>query len=37
MLSRGIPAVLVEDELKIVGIITKSDIAKLLLTAKPRQ
>ena len=37
MLSRGMPAVLVEDELKIVGIITKSDIAKLLLTAKPRQ
>jgi predicted transcriptional regulator len=37
MLSRGMPAVLVEDELKIVGIITKSDIAKLLLYAKPRQ
>ena len=37
MLGRGLPAVLVEDEMKIVGIITKSDIAKLLLYAKPRQ
>jgi len=37
MLSRGLPAVLVEDEMKIVGIITKSDIAKLLLHSKPQQ
>jgi predicted transcriptional regulator len=37
MLGRGLSAVLVEDEMKIVGIITKSDIAKLLLYAKPRQ
>jgi len=37
MLGRGLPAVLVEDEMKIVGIITKSDIAKLLLYTKPRQ
>lgn len=37
MLGRGLPAVLVEDEMKIVGIITKSDIAKLLLYAKQRQ
>ncbi|PLJ77738.1 MAG: hypothetical protein B7L53_05155 [Thermofilum sp. NZ13] len=31
MLSRGVPAVLVEQGMKVVGIITKSDIAKLLL------
>lgn len=31
MLSRGVPAVLVESDVRIVGIITKSDIAKLLL------
>lgn len=37
MLGRGLPAVLVEDEMKIVGIITKSDIAKLLLHSKPQQ
>jgi len=37
LLGRGLPAVLVEDEMKIVGIITKSDIAKLLLHSKPQQ
>jgi len=37
MLGRGLPAVLVEDEMKIVGIITKSDIAKLLLHSKSQQ
>jgi len=31
MLSRGVPAVLVEQGMEVVGIITKSDIAKLLL------
>ncbi|MEM0087915.1 MAG: CBS domain-containing protein [Thermofilum sp.] len=31
LLSRGIPAVLVESDMRIVGIIAKSDIAKLLL------
>ncbi|MHB9302989.1 CBS domain-containing protein [Thermofilum pendens] len=33
MLGRGVPAVLVEDEMKIKGIITKSDIAKLLVVS----
>ncbi|MEZ0345095.1 MAG: CBS domain-containing protein [Infirmifilum sp.] len=31
MLSKGVPAVLVEQSMRIVGIITKSDIAKLLI------
>lgn len=34
LLTRGVPAVLVENEMSIVGIITKSDIAKLLLLGK---
>lgn len=35
LLSRGISAVLVENEMRIVGIITKSDVAKLLLPKPP--
>ncbi|AKG39421.1 MAG: CBS domain-containing protein [Infirmifilum sp.] len=37
MLGKGIPAVLVEQEMRVVGIITKSDIAKLLLPEYSRK
>ncbi|MGB9786682.1 MAG: CBS domain-containing protein [Infirmifilum sp.] len=37
MLGKGIPAVLVEQEMHVVGIITKSDIAKLLLPEYSRK